>query len=678
MGWSYSDSHLEIYKSIIEHNSDGIFVLAIDGTIMEVNQTAIYLFGYSQEEFQGRSFLQMAFHKTTERVEEYFRKALQGVPSEFQTDTLHKNGGILHLQVKLVPLYVREKVVGVFCVTKDITEQKQLEKSLRESEERYRKLSELSPRGIVVHRDGVILYVNPATVKMLKEDHLIGKDIFSYVHPDSLQIAKQRIAEMVKDKNPSFVEMKLQLSDGELLYVDMGSTAIHIDGSPAILMVFTDDTEKKMIEQALMQSEKRYRRLVENSPEPIVIYQNESIQYANPACVELFGESSLEGLVGKSIFDYFHPDSVHLIENRIHEVEQIGTKLDTVEEKLVRRDGTVIDVDVTGITIRHEGKLAFLMMYHDISRRKRAEQALRESEQKYRLIAENMHDLICLIDWDGRFIYASPSHTTLLGFPTKAYEGNFARDWMHKEDHPKIRSQLENAVRTQEPCMFEFRFRDIKDNWIWLEGKATPVFDHEGNFKHFLVVSRDITERKAYEEKLAHLAFHDALTGLPNRRLFRDRFKQAIKEAERYGRKMAVMYMDMDRFKSINDTLGHDVGDKLLKKFAQRVKDCLRNSDILARLGGDEFTVLLPEIEQEDDVVRVAQRILASIQQPWEIGEHVFETSSSIGIAFYPMDGTTRQELLRHADEALYSAKESGRNTVKTYSLSIGKTHDEV
>ena len=182
------------------------------------------------------------------------------------------------------------------------------------------------------------------------------------------------------------------------------------------------------------------------------------------------------------------------------------------------------------------------------------------------------------------------------------------------------------------------------------------------------MVSREISERKMYEEKLTYKAYHDTLTGLPNRRMFKERLKQSIKEAEKYNRNMAVMYMDMDKFKNINDTFGHDVGDELLKQFAQRVKECIRESDIFARQGGDEFTILLSEIQNEQEAILIANRIFSSLQEPWNIGKHVFNTTSSIGIAFYPKDGRTRHELVKSADTALYEAKESGRNNYKTYS----------
>jgi diguanylate cyclase (GGDEF)-like protein/PAS domain S-box-containing protein len=427
--------------------------------------------------------------------------------------------------------------------------------------------------------------------------------------------------------------------------------------------------KQRQLERSLKQSEEQYKKLVEYSPEPIVVYQAGVIQYVNPACINLLGAKSIEELLGKKITNYFHPTSVDIIERRIKEWSQLGMPIAPTEEKVIRLDGTQIDVEVTGITILHKENPAFLMMYHDITSRKRIEEALRQSEEKYRLITENMTDLVCVIEWDGFLRYASPSHVSVLGFPSEEYEGNRARDWMHQEDFPKVRSQLDEMARTKEGGVIEYRFKDAKGNWIWLEGKVTPVFDVKNSFNHFLVVSREITERRMYEEKLSYMAYHDTLTKLPNRRLFKERLKQALKEAERYGRKIAVMYMDMDKFKHINDTLGHDIGDELLKQFSNRVKNCLREGDTLARQGGDEFTILLTDVEEEKDVLKVANRILSSLQEPWNIDEYVFKTTSSIGIALYPIDGTTRHELMRKADNALYHVKENGRNNIKTYSL---------
>lgn len=350
-------------------------------------------------------------------------------------------------------------------------------------------------------------------------------------------------------------------------------------------------------------------------------------------------------------------------ENVVYESNVQGLRYVTSLRPVIR-GGKVVEVIGCSVDITDRKEVASLL---DNSDRRDSEEALRQSEARYRLIAENMTDLLCIIDWDGYFKYASPSHVTVLGFPAVAYEGKYAGDFMHIDDRRKVREQLDEMVVTQKGTVLKFRFKNIRGDWIWLEAKANPIFDENGVFNHFLVVSRDITERLELEEKLTYMAYHDTLTGLPNRRLFKEKLDQALEETKQTKKKVAVMYLDLDNFKYINDTFGHDVGDELLNQFAQRVKECLRDEDVLSRQGGDEFTILLPAIEEEQDAIRIAENIRASFQRAWNIGRNLFKTTSSIGIAFYPAHGKKGYELMRSADTALYQAKKDGKNIYRSY-----------
>ncbi|MEC0284000.1 EAL domain-containing protein [Terribacillus saccharophilus] len=350
-------------------------------------------------------------------------------------------------------------------------------------------------------------------------------------------------------------------------------------------------------------------------------------------------------------------------ENVVYESNVQGLRYVTSLRPVIR-GGKVVEVIGCSVDITDRKEAASLL---DNSDRRNSEEALRQSEARYRLIAENMTDLLCIIDWDGYFKYASPSHVTVLGFPAVAYEGKYAGDFMHRDDRKKVREQLDEMVATQKGTVLKFRFKNIRGDWIWLEGKANPIFDENGVFNHFLVVSRDITERLELEKKLTYMAYHDTLTGLPNRRLFKEKLDQALEETKQTKKKVAVMYLDLDNFKYINDTFGHDVGDELLNQFAQRVKECLRDEDVLSRQGGDEFTILLPAIEEEQDAIRIAENIRASFQRAWNIGRNLFKTTSSIGIAFYPAHGKKGYELMRSADTALYQAKKDGKNIYRSY-----------
>lgn len=400
-----------------------------------------------------------------------------------------------------------------------------------------------------------------------------------------------------------------------------------------------------------------FRRIVEKLPEGIVVHLNDTILYTNPAAKKISKEHTMvENPIYQEIF-----------KKRMFQTEGEHCETPVVELQMFNADGEVLDIEAYSKTINFHENPAFLTVIRDITERRKIKKTLKQNEERYRLITENIEDLVCIINTKGFLEYASPSHENLLGFPVAVYEGQNVQDLIHKEDIPHIMHVFNVTIKSQEGYNFEFRLRNIVGVWVWLEAKLTPVFEESGDFKYFLMVSREITKKKKYEEQLTHMAFHDILTDLPNRRLFKDRLKKSIKNAKRHGNKIGLMFMDIDRFKYINDKWGHDVGDELLKQFSYRVKKCLREMDILSRHGGDEFALFLPTIKEEKEAFLIAKRILTELQKPWKIGAHEFHTTSSIGIAFYPMDGITVHELMKHADRALYHAKESGRNNIKQF-----------
>lgn len=211
-----------------------------------------------------------------------------------------------------------------------------------------------------------------------------------------------------------------------------------------------------------------------------------------------------------------------------------------------------------------------------------------------------------------------------------------------------------------------------KDGSLYYEEKTiTPLKDVEGRITHFVATGRDITERMQTHERLQYLAYHDVLTRLPNRALLMERLDHAATQARRHGGKIALLFLDLDRFKVINDTLGHDVGDGLLQALATRLQDTMREGDTVARLSGDEFAVLLENIESTDNVGEVANKILSIFDRPFEVHDRELFASTSIGISLFPADGDNAQTLLKHADTAMYRAKESGRNTYRFYSAEM-------
>ncbi|MBE6184429.1 PAS domain S-box protein [Bacillus ginsengihumi] len=672
MNLLFSESSIEIYKSIIQYNPDAIFILSVDGIMMEVNQAVSKLSGYTEKELIGKLYEEMVMPENLEETKRYFSKVLQGETCEYETKAIQKNGDVIFLQVKNVPLLVNDEIAGVFTVAKDMTELYKMKYSLQQMEGKFKSLFNSAGDAIdITDLDGNIIDVNPAFEELYgwKREEIIGKPL--PVIPSNNRLRFQSKVDRTKQLGKYYKDMEVTCVKKDGSYIDVSLTFSPIRDMHGSIIgtsgITRDITEKKQLELSLKESEERYRLLVESSPEPIIVYQKGKILYANLACIKLLGVSSLEELINKSIMNYVHPDFAQITEERFQQIKEVGIVQETTEKKLIRKNGTSVDVEATGISIRHYGKPAFLMMYHDLTKRKQTEQALLQSEEKYRLIAENMTDLVCILDQEGYFKYASPSHETVLGFPSEAYVGKKGREWMHTDDFLKVRKILDEMIKTKEAGVFEYRFRDVTKNWLWLEAKVTPIFEKDGRFKHFLLVSREISERKMYEEQLAHMAYHDTLTGIANRRVINHQLERALSNAKSQGHKIAVLYLDLDHFKKINDSLGHDVGDELLKQFTNKVQNCLSKDDVFARQGGDEFIILLTKIKEEQEAVNIAKSILTTFQEPWKVREYTFQTTSSIGISCFPDDGVTGHKLLQHADFALYEAKRAGRNNVKTY-----------
>ncbi len=297
----------------------------------------------------------------------------------------------------------------------------------------------------------------------------------------------------------------------------------------------------------------------------------------------------------------------------------------------------------------------------------RMHRRLIRQEETLRLIEENVNDVIARTDLEGRYLYISPSIYHVTGYTPEEVVGHTISEFMHPEDVQKrIDAQFETRL-TREAQTIVYRFRHKQGHYVWIEASVQAVWKDSEILTDVITVSRDITERKAAEQKIEFMAYHDALTELPNRLLARDRVRQAIASAEREKNKVALLFLDLDNFKTVNDSLGHTTGDVLLKAVARRLKDCVRASDTLSRQGGDEFLIVMPGVESPEAAAPVLDKIREHIQHPFEIDGNELTTSVSIGVALYPDNGRDFDTLLKKADTAMYRAKEQGRNAYRFF-----------
>ncbi|MCZ8519133.1 MULTISPECIES: sensor domain-containing diguanylate cyclase [Paenibacillus] len=276
-------------------------------------------------------------------------------------------------------------------------------------------------------------------------------------------------------------------------------------------------------------------------------------------------------------------------------------------------------------------------------------------EAWYKQACYQSPDWLWFVDHDG----SEP-----LGVAPAENAGAPLSGWVYPADLPVLERAC--LLLAHDRIRFTLSFRVVlrSGTLLWLEGKGYPS-DEDG---HAVIAARDITAYKEQEERLSRLAYYDALTGLPNRRLFQDRFMQALYMARRYHHKLAVLYLDMDDFKQVNDTYGHAAGDKLLTVAASRLSHSIREPDTVCRLGGDEFVLLLQQFEEREDILKIGRRIVEVMGHPFEIGGRSIRITCSVGASFYPEDGGDLDSLLQGADAAMYASKQHGKNHMQCFS----------
>jgi diguanylate cyclase (GGDEF)-like protein/PAS domain S-box-containing protein len=318
-------------------------------------------------------------------------------------------------------------------------------------------------------------------------------------------------------------------------------------------------------------------------------------------------------------------------------------------EDLARRAALAVEV----ARLYHQARQA-------VADRDRALSDLKRNEERFRALVENSADTIALVSPEGTLTYAGPSLRRVLGYSEEEVVGRPALELLHPDGAEEARRLAQGLLAEPRGLVTaQQRLRHKDGSWRWMEGSGTNLLD-EPSVGAIVVNCRDVTDRKRAEDQIVYQAYHDPLTDLPNRMLFSDRLELALAHARREHRRLAVMYCDLDRFKWVNDTLGHAAGDRLLSAVSERLRGCVRDEDTVSRAGGDEFTFLFPGVVRSEDTTRMAGKILEAVAKPFEVAGERVEITASLGIGLYPDDGEDADSLLKNADHALRRAKERG------------------
>ncbi|MEA4872519.1 MAG: EAL domain-containing protein [Synergistaceae bacterium] len=496
---------------------------------------------------------------------------------------------------------------------------------------------------------------------------------------NSMMQLKGAAAAAVEEGKNQFEWVYKKNDTGESLTVKVSLTAVELEGKPAVQVIVRDITERKQIEEDLLESQEYARTLFSSSHIPLVVMDTETGIYVdcNPAAVHIYEYATRDEVIGKTPLDVSAPIQYNGAGSADEAAKHIRACLENgshiFEWRHQRPNGQIWDADVHLMSFQYRGKQLMQFTLQDITERKKADQALRESEIKFRTLFESASDAILLMEQDV-FIDCNQKTLEMFGCTREQLIGHtpylFSPELQPDGRDSILYSQEKiDAALAGEPQLFEWKH--CRYDKTLFDAEVTLNRFSAADKSYLQVIVHDVSERKNIQEKMQYLAMHDSLTGLPNRSMFTELLKQSILSAKRHKRQLAVFFIDLDRFKIINDTKGHDAGDQMLQEIAVRYTQSLRASDVVCRQGGDEFVILIEDFHNLSDLEIIAGKIIASTLKPIALLGDECRVTASIGISIYPKDGEDEQSLMKHADMAMYFAKEEGKNNFQFYSADI-------
>ncbi len=522
-------------------------------------------------------------------------------------------------------------------------------------------------------RDGVVQFCNQACAEMLgvKVGEVIGQRIGTLrSHGERQAEHDALVADIWRNGHASQAgDWRVRTGDGRDLW--LYSTHIPVWHGGELAQIFcmeVDITQRQREFDALQAAGENFDHLFERSSDAIFLLRDGVVEDANPAAVRLFKCAGPERLVGRSLHDFSpmtQPSGVlseDAQERMAGEARRSGNARG--EWHYVDCEGGLFWAEVLLTAVSLDGSNLYYAVVRDISERKNAERMLHLAAQVF----ENSRDAIVLTDRGRRVIALNRSFTVITGFGPQEMLGkpvSLFRSGVHEASfYREVWSQVDAGDHWEGESWGRRRDGGLFPCWT----SISAIRDTAGRVSNYMGIVTDITERKKTEEHTRHLAEHDFLTDLPNRVLLLDRLRLALAAARRNQAMLAVLFVDLDRFKLVNDTLGHAMGDRLLKEVASRLVHCVREADTVSRQGGDEFVILLSDVAGPAGAAHAAETVLRALEQEFVLGEHLAHISGSVGIVMFPADGDDIEALLKHADIAMYHAKQEGRNGYQFFS----------
>ena len=602
---------------------------------------------------QSRIFEQMAVASTPEQ---HFIQAGFAYP--------HPDGRTLVMEAAINFLFSQEGVFhGAVAGIRDVTTRHQAEQAVRQSEQQLRQITDaMQDIVILTDNNAIIRYITPSVEKVVgvPPERIIGLSAYAILDPEqsrgfqelSTAATPQHSATQVGFTyiNPSGQTFVMEASIN-FLFDSEGNDQGAVAG-------IRDVTARHQAEQAVRQSEQMLRQVTDAMQDVVAFADARGVvRYVTPSVEGVLGYTPAE-VLEHSVFEFIVPEDLELVNKAIQQALQRGASY-RLEYRYKHKTGRTVWIETTVDFVYDQGQLVGSVIGgRDVTQRREAEEALREREFRLSQITNTMQDVVLLLDIEGKIQYVTPSAQAIFGYTQDELIGKSAWLLTKPEDSAELERQGRIALTRRRSYKMEYHGIHKAGHQVWVESIINFVWD-EDKPTGVVIGIRDITERKQQEAYVEYMAFHDELTKLPNRRSLRQYAEETILGAKSHSTGLSLLYLDLDNFKMVNDTLGHDVGDELLVEIAQILTRQLRPGDVLARLGGDEFACILAATSREQ-AREVASSMAKAIRKTFTLAQQSIHLGVSIGIACFPDDGDNFVDLLKVADIAMYQAKDSG------------------
>ncbi len=666
-------------RLLLESVAEGIYGVDTQGRCTFINPSALKMLGYSHEsEFIGQPVHSMIHHTHADGTPypesecRMFEALRENIEAHGDDEMFwRKDGSSFPVEYWSHPVW-REGVLGGAVITfLDIAARKQTERRLTASKRELRAIVEAEPECVkLLAADGTVLKMNPAGLAMLEADEpgqIVGQQAIGIVAPGSRRDFAALMRRVFAGE-PAQLQFEAIGLKGAHRWLETNAVPMRdAQGQvTALLGVTRDITERKRAEEIIRNKAGKLRMLMDNAADAVFVAdaKTEHWTYVNERAVRLLGYGR-EELMRMNIYDLVPPSFREVYRENFRRIAQSDqNEVWNFEARLIRKDGTRMPVDLNLVRLP-DGTLYGAC--RDISERKRAEQEL-----KIAATAFEAQEGMLVTDAAAVILRVNRAFTRLTGYSNEEAAGKTpALLKSGRQDAEFYRNMWEQLAHNKfwEGEIWNRR----KDGTICPEWLAiTAVCDEAGKITHYVGSFVDISERKSAEEEVRRLAFYDMLTNLPNRRLLLDRLEHAQAASARSSSHGAIMFIDLDNFKTLNDTKGHDVGDLLLIEVARRLSSCVRAGDTVSRLGGDEFVIVMENLSDEGREAAalaetIGEKILALIDQQYVLGKHEYHCTCSIGVSLFIDHFETADELLKRADVAMYQAKNSGRNAIRFF-----------